>query len=63
MHSTTHETSNAEDRASMPGNDGMRQPEHPSGDRAAQLHPGRTASDELERWRESDGEKPLGSII
>jgi hypothetical protein len=47
----------------MPGNGGTRQSEHPTGERGAQLHPGRTASDELERWLESDGEKTLGSII
>ena len=47
----------------MPGDDGMRQPDHPIGDQGAQLHPRRTASDELERWLESDGEKTLGSII
>ncbi len=47
----------------MPGNDGTRQSEHPTRERGAPLHPGRTASDELERWLESDGEKTLGSII
>ena len=41
----------------------MIRPEHPSGDRGAQLHPGHTASDELERWLASDGDKTLGSII
>ena len=41
----------------------MRQPDHPTGDHGAQLHPRRTASDELERWLESDGDKTLGSII
>jgi hypothetical protein len=47
----------------MPGDDGKRQPEQPSGDGRAQLPPGGTASEELERWLESDGEKTLGSII
>jgi hypothetical protein len=41
----------------------MRQPEHPSGDRRAQPQPRRTASEELERWLNSDGDKTLGSII
>jgi len=41
----------------------MRQPDHPNGDHGAQLHPRRTASDELERWLESDGDKTLGNII
>jgi hypothetical protein len=41
----------------------MRQPDHPTGDHGAQLHPKRTASEELERWLESDGDKTLGSII
>ena len=41
----------------------MRQPDHRNGDHGAQLHPRRTASDELERWLESDGDKTLGSII
>jgi hypothetical protein len=47
----------------MPGDDGMRRPDHPTGDHEAHLHPRRTASDELERWLESDGEKTLASII
>src|SRR5215213_4024880 len=47
----------------MPGDGGMRQPDHPNGDHGAQLHLRRTASDELERWLESDGDKTLGSII
>jgi hypothetical protein len=47
----------------MPDDDGMRQPDHPTGAQGAQLHPRRTASEELERWLESDGDKTLGSII
>jgi hypothetical protein len=41
----------------------MRQPDHPTGEQGAQLQPRRTASDELERWLESDADKTLGSII
>jgi hypothetical protein len=41
----------------------MRQPDNPTGDHGAQLHPRRTASHELERWLKSDGDKTLGSII
>jgi hypothetical protein len=41
----------------------MRQPDRLTGDRRAQPHPRRTASEELERWLESDGDKTLGSII
>jgi hypothetical protein len=41
----------------------MRQLDHPTGDRGAPLDARRTASDELERWLESDGDKTLGSII
>lgn len=47
----------------MPGDDGMRRPDRPTGCQGAQLHSRRTASDELERWLESDGDKTLGSII
>ena len=47
----------------MPGSEGARQSEHPTRERGAQFHPGRRASDELERWLESEGEKTLGSII
>jgi hypothetical protein len=60
---TTHETSSPEDGVSMPGDDGMRQRDHPTGERGAQLHSRHTASDELERWLESDADKTLGSII
>jgi hypothetical protein len=41
----------------------MRQPDRLTGDRRARSHPRRTASEELERWLESDGDKTLGSII
>lgn len=47
----------------MPTDDGMRQADHPTADQGAQLHSGRSASEELERWLESDGDKTLGSII
>jgi hypothetical protein len=47
----------------MPGDDGMRRPDHSTGRQEAPLHFRRTASDELERWLESDGDKTLGSII
>jgi hypothetical protein len=58
-----HETSNLQDGASMPGDDGTRQADHPTGDQGLQVHLRRTASDELERWLERDGDKTLGSII
>jgi hypothetical protein len=47
----------------MPREDGTRQPDRRIGDRKAQPHPGRRASEELERWLESDGDKTLASII
>jgi hypothetical protein len=47
----------------MPGDGGVRRPDHRTGDHGARLHSRRTASDELERWLESEGEKTLGSII
>jgi hypothetical protein len=47
----------------MPADDGMRQPDPSTGDHGAQLDPTGTASDELERWLESEGDKTLGSII
>jgi hypothetical protein len=46
----------------MPGDEGMPQPD-PTEDDGAQLHSRRTASDDLERWLDSDGDKTLGSII
>ena len=47
----------------MPGDDRLRRPEHPAGDRGAQLDRRHTVSDELERWLDSEGDKTLGSII
>src|SRR5262245_8296122 len=41
----------------------MRQPDNRTAHHGAQLHPMGTASDELERWLESDGDQTLGSII
>jgi hypothetical protein len=47
----------------MPADDGTREADHPAGDHGAPLHLRHTASDELERWLESEGDKTLGSII
>ncbi|HKR98239.1 MAG TPA: exopolysaccharide biosynthesis protein [Candidatus Dormibacteraeota bacterium] len=47
----------------MPRDDRMRQPDRLTRDRGAQSAPRRTASEELERWLNSDGDKTLGSII
>jgi hypothetical protein len=41
----------------------VRRLDRPTGDHGAHLQPRRTASDELERWLESGGDKTLGSII
>jgi hypothetical protein len=41
----------------------MRQPDQPTGAHDAPVQRRHTASDELERWLESDGDKTLGSII